>query len=159
LRSLKICTSAPRVPTPWSSAPTGTSSRVRTCAAWQRCLRPSSSSTAGTCTAVSRWPRRGTRITLWAGRRSGRVRGVRSRMDDPTVIQCDWFQGAKSLTRGSIDLVYADPPFNTGVDQTDRAGRFADSWPTTEAYTAWLRDRLIATLPALKPSASILLHL
>src|SRR6185295_3795552 len=54
--------------------------------------------------------------------------------------------------------VYADPPFNTGAVQVDRAGRFEDSWPTTAAYTTWLRERLAATLPAIKPTGSILLH-
>jgi DNA modification methylase len=70
----------------------------------------------------------------------------------------DWIDRSTALERGSIDLLYADPPFNTGESQVDRAGRFDDSWPTTGAYVQWLRERLIATLPALKPSACILLH-
>jgi hypothetical protein len=35
---------------------------------------------------------------------------------------------------------------------------YPDSWATPAAYTAWLRERLSATLPALRRSANILLH-
>jgi DNA modification methylase len=71
----------------------------------------------------------------------------------------DWLDGAARLARASVDLLYADPPFNTGTTQTDRAGSYEDSWPTTAVYIQWLGDRLQATLPALKPTASILLHI
>jgi DNA modification methylase len=70
----------------------------------------------------------------------------------------DWLEAARTLAPRSIDLLYADPPFNTGTVQSDRSGRFEDSWPTTGAYIGWLRERLAATLPALKPTANILLH-
>lgn len=70
----------------------------------------------------------------------------------------DWLAGAATLAPQSIDLLYADPPFNTGQTQSDRAGRFEDSWATSAAYVRWLRERLTATLPALKPTAGILLH-
>lgn len=71
----------------------------------------------------------------------------------------DWLDAARGLAPGSIDLVYADPPFNTGQTQSDRNGEFRDSWPSVDAYLAWLRERLVATLPAIKPTGSILLHL
>jgi DNA modification methylase len=79
----------------------------------------------------------------------------------PTVdVHCaDWLTLARSLPAHSIDLLYADPPFNTGQAQSGPAGRYEDSWPGMPAYLAWLRERLEATLPALKPTASILLHL
>lgn len=57
-----------------------------------------------------------------------------------------------------MDLLYADPPFNTGKARAAGAGSFDDRWTTTAAYIAWLRARLLATLPALKPSANILIH-
>lgn len=75
-----------------------------------------------------------------------------------TVLQTDWLEGVKTLEPRSVDLLYADPPFNTGTEQKDRAGSYPDSWPTTREYIAWLRERLTATLPALKPSACLLLH-
>jgi site-specific DNA-methyltransferase (adenine-specific) len=76
-----------------------------------------------------------------------------------TVNNTDWLTGAPRLPAASVDLVYADPPFNTGVAQKDRAGSYPDAWPTTGDYIRWLRERLVATLPALKPSACLLLHI
>src|SRR3954469_14902118 len=70
----------------------------------------------------------------------------------------DWLAAAAGLGPRCIDLLYADPPFNTGATQSDRNGSFQDSWPTMAAYIGWLRERLAATLPALKPTAGILLH-
>lgn len=79
---------------------------------------------------------------------------------EPTwsVRHADWLEGARSLGPASIDLVYADPPFNTGGPRVDRAGAFEDAWPTMPDYIAWLRARVAATLPAVKPTGSILLH-
>jgi DNA modification methylase len=77
----------------------------------------------------------------------------------PTVLHSDWLTAATTLAPASIDLLYADPPFNTGQTQSDRAGHYHDTWPTTRDYITWLRERLTATLPALKPSAAILLHI
>lgn len=75
------------------------------------------------------------------------------------VHHADWLAAAGRLPPASIDLLYADPPFNTGQRQQGRAGAYDDSWPTLDAWLAWLRERLVATLPALKPSACLLLHL
>ncbi|HYE60542.1 MAG TPA: site-specific DNA-methyltransferase [Phycisphaerales bacterium] len=76
-----------------------------------------------------------------------------------TIFNSDWLAAAPTLAHHSIDLLYADPPFNTGQTQRDRAGHYEDAWPTTRDYVAWLRARLAATLPALKPTACILLHI
>jgi DNA modification methylase len=70
----------------------------------------------------------------------------------------DWIEFVPTLAPASIDLLYADPPFNTGETQTDRNGIYADSFPSTAAYLDWLRARLAATLPALKPTGNILVH-
>lgn len=74
------------------------------------------------------------------------------------VQQLDWLDFAAAQPRQSIDLLYADPPFNTGDTQSDRSGSYADRFESTAHYIAWLRERLAATLPALKPSANILIH-
>lgn len=71
---------------------------------------------------------------------------------------CDWLHGARGLTRASVDLLYADPPFNTGKQQQGREGAFEDRWDDSGAFIAWLGERLSATLPAMKPTGSILLH-
>jgi DNA modification methylase len=75
------------------------------------------------------------------------------------VAQGDWLDAAHRLAPESIDLLYADPPFNTGDTQADRNGRYPDRFASTADYIAWLRERLAATLPALKPTASILIHI
>lgn len=71
----------------------------------------------------------------------------------------DWLSFAAHLAPASIDLLYADPPFNTGETQYDRNGSYTDRFDSTHAYITWLRERLAATLPALKPTASILIHI
>lgn len=80
----------------------------------------------------------------------------------------DWLALAAMLPPASIDLFYVDPPFNTGLKQRSPArgesllrrtgDAYADSWPTTGSYIAWAKERIVATLPALKPTANILLH-
>jgi site-specific DNA-methyltransferase (adenine-specific) len=74
------------------------------------------------------------------------------------LAQCDWLDGVASLQSESIDLVYVDPPFNTGDRQRDRSGSFEDRWPDQSSYLAWLRERLAATLRLLKPTSSVLVH-
>lgn len=75
------------------------------------------------------------------------------------ITRADWLAFARTLPAASIDLVYADPPFNTGRAKSGVTGGFADAWSDVNAYIAWLRERLEATLPAMKASGSILLHL
>lgn len=75
------------------------------------------------------------------------------------VAQGDWLDLAPSLAPDSIDLLYVDPPFNTGQPQRADAGAFDDRWPDLQSYLAWFDHRLDATLPALKRSASLLIHL
>lgn len=70
----------------------------------------------------------------------------------------DWLDVARSLEPASVDLVYADPPFNTGRTQTGSGGSYEDAWATTGEWVAWVRERLEATLPAIKATGSILVH-
>ena len=84
------------------------------------------------------------------------------------VKQSDWLPFARTLRPASVDLVYVDPPFNTGVKKTatrpirgtraSHPASYKDNWPTIDAYLAWLRERLAATIPALKPSGNLLVH-
>lgn len=80
----------------------------------------------------------------------------------------DWLDLARTLAPGSVDFVYADPPFNTGVrkrtpPRASSAGRtitaaYHDAWPSNAEYVGWVRARVVATLPALKPTGVIALH-
>jgi len=80
------------------------------------------------------------------------------RAEPPRVCCADWLVLARTLAPASVDFVYADPPFNTGDTQTDRAGSYADRFASAAAYIAWLRERIAATLPAIKPTGLIALH-
>lgn len=75
------------------------------------------------------------------------------------VVQADWLDLVATLDDASVDLLYADPPFNTGQPRTGPAGVYPDAWPDTRDWVAWLGRRLGATLPKLAPTASLLLHL
>jgi SAM-dependent methyltransferase len=61
----------------------------------------------------------------------------------------------------TIDLVYIDPPFGTGVARAGRAGAgYADALPSgIDGHVAWLRELLAACHRALRPSGSLFLHL
>lgn len=84
------------------------------------------------------------------------------------VREGDWLGLAASLSARSIDFLYADPPFNTGDRQATppnagRRGRevsasYTDAWPTMGMYIAWLRERLAATLPAMKVTGVVAIH-
>lgn len=80
----------------------------------------------------------------------------------------DWLTLARTLLPASVDFVYVDPPFNTGAGKQTppgaaRAGRsisaqYADAWASMDDYVAWLRARLAATIPALKPTSLVAIH-
>ena len=74
------------------------------------------------------------------------------------MVRADWLDAARGLPARSVDMLYADPPFNTGTAKRSRAGVFSDRFGSNAAYIAWLGDRLEATLPALAPAANILVH-
>ncbi len=80
-------------------------------------------------------------------------------MHDPyRVIQHDWIDAITNIEDASIDLIYVDPPFNTGKTQSAIAGEYEDAWATTQEWLNWFRPRLERTIPKLKPTASLLIH-
>ncbi len=95
-------------------------------------------------------------VECTADRYTPPVRTARVQQD---VHEGDWLELAPSLEPASIDLIYVDPPFNTGLVRRGEAGAFEDRWATHHAYVGWLRERLVATLPALKPTANVLVHI
>lgn len=56
----------------------------------------------------------------------------------------------------SIDLIYIDPPFNTGKVQKNHAGSYQD---TFSDFDAWLTPKLLEAKRLLKDSGSFFLHL
>lgn len=70
----------------------------------------------------------------------------------------DWLEHAPRLADASIDLMYVDPPFNTGAAKRKHDVGFIDSWPDTGSYVQWLGERLDATMHAFKPTSNIMIH-
>ena len=58
-----------------------------------------------------------------------------------------------------VDLVYVDPPFNTGRTLTGRGGlSFDDRFAGTDGFIAFLKPRLAACIEALAADGAILVH-
>lgn len=75
------------------------------------------------------------------------------------VELADWLELVAALGPASVDLLYADPPFNTGTRKQGSAGSYADAWASIDDWLGWLDARLAATVPALKPTGLMVLHL
>ncbi len=58
-----------------------------------------------------------------------------------------------SVADGSVDLIFADPPYNIGK----RFGDSLDRWPSDDAYADWCYEWIDLCLKKLKPSGSIYL--
>ena len=69
-----------------------------------------------------------------------------------TVHNTDCVAGLAGLERGSVDLIFADPPYNIGIDYGD--GPRADRRPSGE-YVAWIRDWINAAALAISPTGSL----
>lgn len=84
------------------------------------------------------------------------------------IIHADWLALPAHVPAASVDFLYADPPFNTGAMKRTPpgaagAGRtasasFDDAFGSTGAFVSWLGERLTASLPCLKPSALVCIH-
>lgn len=70
---------------------------------------------------------------------------------DHRVIHGDALLALREICPGSVDLIFADPPYNIGK----RFGDFVDRWESDEAYLAWCVDWLDACVAALKPSGTM----
>ena len=51
----------------------------------------------------------------------------------------------------SVDLIFADPPYNIGK----KFGTFSDAWQSDEHYAEWCRSWLSVCISKLKPSGSL----
>lgn len=59
-----------------------------------------------------------------------------------------------------VDLVYMDPPFNTGRTQVRRDLSYQDTWESSEAWmTGFLRPRILESWRVLKETGSLFVHL
>jgi DNA modification methylase len=74
------------------------------------------------------------------------------------IVHGDCLGVLERIASKKFDLVYLDPPFNTGAEQIARNGAYCDRWPTIESYLDYMRTRVTALHRVLKPHGSILLH-
>jgi DNA modification methylase len=79
-------------------------------------------------------------------------------LDIGQVIQRDWLHAIVDLAEASVDLMYVDPPFNTGRVQSASAGQYEDSWASTDEWVDWFHARMERTIPTIKRSGSVLIH-
>ena len=71
------------------------------------------------------------------------------------VVVGDNLEIMRGIDAGSIDLIYADPPFNTGKDW----GAFNDKWEGgMKGYLKFMEPRLVEMHRLLKDTGSIYLH-
>lgn len=72
------------------------------------------------------------------------------------IYQGDNLPLLRTFHDGEFNLIYIDPPFNTGKQRELHAGGFAD---TFDDLTAFLRPRLLEAWRLLAPDGSFFLHL
>jgi len=71
--------------------------------------------------------------------------------DHTTLHHGDCFDALSLVPDKSIDLVFADPPYNIGK----RFGEFKDTWPSDTKYAEWCYAWLSLCLKKLKPTGSM----
>lgn len=71
--------------------------------------------------------------------------------DDFRIYLCDAIDMLSSLDDGSIDLIFADPPYNIGKN----FGKCKDKWNNEEEYIKWCYNWLDICIKKLKNDGSI----
>lgn len=71
--------------------------------------------------------------------------------DSATIYKDDCLKVLADLADGSIDLIFADPPYNIGK----RFCEFRDSWPSDVAYAEWCYEWLTLCVQKLKRNGSL----
>jgi site-specific DNA-methyltransferase (adenine-specific) len=73
--------------------------------------------------------------------------------DGHVIICADVFEGLEGVPGASVDLVFADPPYNIGkIYHNSR-----DRWESEDAYLGWCRRWIDACLGKLKPDGAMYL--
>ena len=70
------------------------------------------------------------------------------------LFKADCIDIIHKMPKGSIDLIYMDPPFNSGKNY----GEFNDKWESMARYTSFLRERIAILRSLLKSTGSFYLH-
>lgn len=67
------------------------------------------------------------------------------------IIYGDALEAIKSLPNNSVDLIFADPPYNIGKNFNGQI----EKWETEEGYLAWCYEWLDLCIQKLKPNGSL----
>ena len=70
---------------------------------------------------------------------------------DATIYHGDCLNALHDIKDGSVDLIFADPPYNIGK----RFGEFKDTWPSDVDYAEWCYRWLELCITKLKPNGSL----
>jgi len=68
-----------------------------------------------------------------------------------TILQGTCTQVLPQIPTGSVDLIFADPPYNIGK----RFAEFRDVWPNDREYAKWCYGWLEECIRVLKPAGSL----
>ena len=77
-------------------------------------------------------------------------------LDDDRIIEGDNLEVLPDLPDGAFDLVYIDPPFNTGREQRRVAHAYEDAF---DDYLAFLRPRLVEARRVLAEHGTLYFHI
>ena len=73
----------------------------------------------------------------------------------PEVVESENLEYLRGVPSGSVDLIYIDPPFNTGRRREGSAGQYGDSQVD---YLGFMEPRLREGHRVLRPEGSFFLH-
>ena len=85
--------------------------------------------------------------------------GKRKHQPSPKIYWGDNLSILSGIPDGSVNLVYTDPPFNTGESQNGHGISYSDDFGDTEAYLDFLRPRFEEVYRALHPTGSLFFHI
>lgn len=71
--------------------------------------------------------------------------------NDATILFGDVFPALDQIADSSVDLIFADPPYNIGK----QFGTFLDSWSSDQEYADWCYQWLELCIQKLKPNGSL----
>ena len=74
------------------------------------------------------------------------------------ILNGDCLDVMSDMKNEFIDLIYADPPFNSGRDYAGSTGTFGDRWKTRQEYLDFMNVRLVEMHRLLKTTGSLYLH-
>lgn len=85
--------------------------------------------------------------------------GKRKHKPAPKIYCGDNLSILSNIPDGSVNLVYTDPPFNTGESQNGHGISYPDDFGDTEAYLDFLRPRFEEVHRVLHPTGSLFFHI